>query len=300
MREKFIKYLNRPFPLFLAHRKGRIYFIWMIGILASLANVFQPFGLINNHEFHKPLLLANYILVFYGIYALLYIILSYLCPRHYHPDTWTIKKEFRTLLYYIPTTAGITCMFVTFTVPDFKLSLPSFVQLQFYNGLLSIISIPTFGYFIDTKLRPTKFTSATKLNIPNNIQPNTATPPLSKGTENSDEEQARKVLQRLHEVMTTEQLYLSTKCNLQLVSEHTGIPVHRISNTINHFSECTFTDFVNKYRVEHVCRILQQGKNKRLKLEAIGLECGFGSKVNFYTTFKKCMGKTPAEYLAGL
>jgi len=300
MQKLICEYLNRPFPLFLAHRKGRIYFIWMIGILASLAIVLQPFGLINNHEFHKPLLLTNYILVFFGIYALLYMILSYLCPRHYHPDTWTIKKEFRTLLYYIPTTACITCMFVTFTVPEFKLSVHTFVELQFYNGLLSIISIPTFGYFIDTKLRSSKISSATKLNTPHNMRTNTTIPPLSKTTENSEEAQARKLLLQLHEVMITEQLYLSNKCNLQLVSEHTGIPVHRISNTINHFSECTFTDFVNKYRVEHVCRILQQGKNKRLKLEAIGLECGFGSKVNFYTTFKKCTGKTPAEYLAGL
>jgi len=126
---------------------------------------------------------------------------------------------------------------------------------------------------------------------------NTVSYTISNGAENTEEEQVLKVLQKLHEVMTTEQLYLANKCNLKLISEHTGIPEYRISNTINHFTEYTFTDFVNKYRVDHVCRILQQGKNKRLKLEAIGLECGFGSKVNFYNVFKKFMGKTPAEYL---
>lgn len=161
--------------------------------------------------------------------------------------------------------------------------------------MLGVVSIPGFGYFISTKLQPTETIPTAKRSE------NAAGLPITKLTGNpDDDEQARKVIQHLHEVMITEQLYLSNKCTLLLVSEHTGIPVHRISGTINHFTEYTFTDFVNKYRVEHVCRILQQGKNKRLKLEAIGLECGFGSKVNFYNAFKKFMGKTPAEYLAGL
>ncbi|MDD4993693.1 MAG: helix-turn-helix domain-containing protein [Paludibacter sp.] len=294
MQKQICNYLNRPFPLFLALRKGRIYFIWMIFILVVLCNILQPFGFSNIHEFHKGMVLTDYILLFFGVYALLYMTLSYFRREHYNPDTWTLRKELQVLFIFFPSITCVSCLYASFSVPEFDLTFDTFFDIQLYNCMLGVVSIPGFGYFISTKLQPTETSPTAKRSE------NAAGLPITKLTGNPDEdEQARKVIQHLHEVMITEQLYLSNKCTLLLVSEHTGIPVHRISGTINHYTEYTFTDFVNKYRVEHVCRILQQGKNKCLKLEAIGLECGFGSKVNFYNSFKKFMGKTPAEYLKG-
>ena len=285
MQERISSYMNRPFPLFLAHRKGRVYFSWMIFILAVLANVLQPFGLINSHEFHKPLVLADYILVFFGIYALLYTTLSYFRPHHYHPDTWTIKKEFCILLFNIPATACITCLFVCFSVPEFELNLYSFIRLQFYNSMLSVVSIPTFGYFVDTRLNP--ITIAERQKRKQNAESRL----------NLNEKQARAILQTLHELMETEQLYLNSKYSLQQLATRSGIPLHHISYAINTFTDWTFNDFMNKYRVEHVCRVLQNGPDKKLTLEAIGYECGFGAKVSFYAAFRKFTGTTPAEYL---
>jgi AraC-like DNA-binding protein len=43
--------------------------------------------------------------------------------------------------------------------------------------------------------------------------------------------------------------------------------------------------------------LLSEGFKQKLTLEAIGLECGFGSRTNFYNAFKKVTGKTPSEYL---
>ena len=79
-----------------------------------------------------------------------------------------------------------------------------------------------------------------------------------------------------------------------------NIPRHNISYVINHFTESNFNDFINKYRVEKVCIILKSGPNRKLKLEGIGSDCGFGSKVSFYTAFKKFTGKTPSEYQTDL
>jgi len=133
--------------------------------------------------------------------------------------------------------------------------------------------------------------------------------PSSNGTEltapstsrlNINELQAQIILQKLNEVLETQQLYLSKKCSLQQVASCSGIPAHRVSRAINGYSECNFTDIINKYRVEHICRILQNGQSQKLKLDAIGIECGFGSKANFYAEFKKFTGKTPARYLDDL
>jgi len=192
------------------------------------------------------------------------------------------------LLFYIPTTACCTYLFADFSVQGFELSLSSFFELQFYNGILGMISIPLFGYFVDNRLNPinTARRRARKENKDSAV--------------NINEQQARDVLQKLHDAMETRQLYLSPKCTKHYLSEHTGIAAHRISGIINTYTDGTFTDFVNKYRVEHACRILQDNKNKRVKLEAVRIDCGFGSKVNFYAAFRKFKGKTPAEYVAGL
>jgi len=114
---------------------------------------------------------------------------------------------------------------------------------------------------------------------------------------NISEEEAHNILLKLSEVLESEELYLSKKCDLQLLTHYSKIPRHHISFVINTYSEYNFTDFINKYRVDHVCRLLQSEQLQKLTLLAIGLECGFGSRANFFKTFKRFTGKTPTEYL---
>ena len=288
MQKRICNVLNRPYPSFLACRKGSIYYSWLIIIMMIIANIVQPFGLHNWDEFYKSLVIITYTGLFFGMYALLYCTLSYFRPEYYQPDTWTVKKECRTLLLFIPLTACSTFLFAGFTAPGFKPDLPYFIHLQQYNILLSGLSIPSFGFFVHARLNPITLAKRRKR------KEKKASLLTQEG------QQAHDVLQKLHDAMETRQLYLSPKCTKHYISEHTGIAPHRISGTINTYTDGTFTDFVNKYRVEHACRIIQNSKNKRPKLEAVGLDCGFGSKVNFYTAFRKFKGKTPKEYVAGM
>jgi AraC-like DNA-binding protein len=114
---------------------------------------------------------------------------------------------------------------------------------------------------------------------------------------NISEQQAHIILLKLNEILEREQLYLSKKCSLSQLTQCSDIAVHHISTAINSYSAYNFSDFVNKYRVDHVCRLLQTEQLQRLTLVAIGLECGFGSRANFFKTFKRFTGKTPTEYL---
>jgi AraC-like DNA-binding protein len=288
MQEQINHMLNRPFTVFLACRKGRIYFTWMILIFLFLANFIQRFGLTTtSHEYHKPLIISNYIVLFFVMYALVYMMLSYFRPDYY--KIWTIRKEFCILFFFfIPATAFTTCLFVVFSVPEFILTLPAFVELQFYNFILSIFSIPTFGYFVDTQFNPAKINSGS-----NQKENKKSKPHLT-------EVQALKIIQQLNELMETQQLYLSKKCNERQVAGQSGYSIHQISYVLNNFCASSFSDFVNKYRVEHACRILQNGKDQKLKFEVVGYDCGFGSKAIFYASFRKITGQTPAEYLADL
>ena len=285
MQNRICFILKRPFPLFLSYRKGRIYFIWMISILVILANILQPFGLIDNHEFHKPLVLGGYIFVFFMLYALQYSTFSFFLPRYYKPESWTLKKELQVLMIFLPVAACITFLYAFYFVPEFKPGLPSFIEVQSYNILLSVISIPVFGFYVDNRLNPLKIARRKRLKESHLV--------LSK-------KNCRDIMQQLYELMETQQPYLSAECSVHLIAGLSGIPHHHVSYAINRMTDSNFNDFINKYRVEQVCLILQNGPNKKFKLETIGSDCGFGCKVSFYTTFKKFTGKTPAEYQAGL
>ena len=114
---------------------------------------------------------------------------------------------------------------------------------------------------------------------------------------NISEQQAHIILLKLNEILEREQLYLSKKCSLSQLAQCSDIAAHHISTAINSYTAYNFSDFINKYRVDHVCRLLQTEQLQRLTLVAIGLKCGFGSRANFFKTFKRFTGKTPTEYL---
>jgi hypothetical protein len=154
MQKRINNYLNRPFLLFLSYRPGRIYYIGLIIFFAFFLNVFQPFGLTNWHAFHKSLFLTGYSLVYIGTYGVVYIVYSLLRPAYFCRESWTIRRELHILSIYIPLAALFSWIFTDVYVAEIDFSLSVFLALQFYNGIISIGVILTFGYFVSTKLRP--------------------------------------------------------------------------------------------------------------------------------------------------
>lgn len=90
--------------------------------------------------------------------------------------------------------------------------------------------------------------------------------------------------------------YLQEDCTIQNVSEKTGISVHHLSNILNKRFDKSFSDFINEFRINEAKRLLSSGEYTKMTLEAIGYECGFGSKSNFNKTFKKLTNQTPSEF----
>ena len=327
MQERINHFLNHQFPIFQWTEKGRFYYFIMILFFVGLANVTQPFGIVNWVEYHRSLVLTCYIFLFFGLYPVLHYLLRSLNPRYFSARIWTRKKEFRVFLFFFPTITGLSCLYAYFTVPGLKLTPVILGDILLYNGTLSFMSVPTFGFYVDKKLipsrpiqlfvytqpvvpkepivttKPVEFTPTIEtIELTQAIEPNLPAEPKEKTKSKSQltEEQALKILQQLNELMETEQLYLSVKCKLEYVAVHSGIPKHRISEAINNFSDDNFSDFVNRYRVKYACRLLENGQKQQLKVEAIGQNCGFESRSSFYKAFKMFTGKTTSEFLADL
>ena len=315
MQERINHFLNHQFPIFQWTEKGRFYYLIMTFIFVGFANVTQPFGIINWVEYHRSLVLTSYIFLFFGMYPVLHYLLRALIPRYFSTRIWTRKKEFRVFLFFFPTITGLSCLYAYFTVPGFKLTPVIFGDILLYNGTLSLMSVPTFGFYVDKKLnpsRPIQLFVYTHPVVPKEpIEPvkyverlqNTKLTPRTQPKESGKsrscltEEQALKILQQLNEVMKTTQLYLSKDCKLGYVAAHSNIPKHRISEAINNFSDNNFSDFINEYRCKHACKLLENNIPKRDNIEVIGEKCGFQNRVSFQKAFKKIYGISPSEYM---
>jgi AraC-like DNA-binding protein len=110
------------------------------------------------------------------------------------------------------------------------------------------------------------------------------------------DEVADKYITIILEIMAKDKPYLQTAYSIQQLAESTDIPLHHISNCLNIRLNKSFTEFINEYRVAVAIELLKDPAYSNLTIEAIALDCGFGSKKSFNTAFKKLTLLTPSEY----
>lgn len=91
-------------------------------------------------------------------------------------------------------------------------------------------------------------------------------------------------------------IYLIHGYSIQDFARDTNIPYYQISACINHAMDSTFSDLLNKKRIEYCLELFQKGDFSNYTFEALAKECGFNNRNSFSTAFKKFTGKTPSEY----
>jgi len=89
-------------------------------------------------------------------------------------------------------------------------------------------------------------------------------------------------------------LYRDSELTLSSLAEATGLSTHHLSEVLNQYEGKNFYQFINGYRVAHVCERLE--KDTSGKILDIAMEAGFASKSTFNSIFKKFTGSTPSQY----
>ncbi len=103
---------------------------------------------------------------------------------------------------------------------------------------------------------------------------------------------AKSIIREIKEL----QLYKDTQFSLAKASVHFNVPIHHISFVLNNQLKKSFPDVISKMRVDHAIALIENSKNKKYTLEAIGNMSGFRSRTTFYVSFKKITGISPLEY----
>lgn len=102
---------------------------------------------------------------------------------------------------------------------------------------------------------------------------------------------------RLLKLMEDESPYLDPELTVVKLSAAVGLSPKELSALINQQLNTSFNDFVNRYRVDEVCRRLNDPDYRHLTITGLALECGFNSQATFQRAFKSHTGVSPRNYV---
>lgn len=107
----------------------------------------------------------------------------------------------------------------------------------------------------------------------------------------------KKLVKNLRQLMERDKVFLNTDLNLKLLASYLDVSEKVCSYVLNKGVESNFNNFLNQYRVEAFKEKIQKGAYKAYTLTSIAYECGFESKSTFNRAFKLASGLTPSEFI---
>ncbi len=94
--------------------------------------------------------------------------------------------------------------------------------------------------------------------------------------------------------------YIQKEFSLSQMSFDLKIPERFLSNYFNKVLNITFSDWRKNLRIDHVCKLIEDGEAKNLTIEAISTNAGFASRSKFIDAFKERKGVTPSAFIKSI
>ena len=111
-----------------------------------------------------------------------------------------------------------------------------------------------------------------------------------------DEDECADIVKRMKEYLERERVYTNADLKMKDLADVLHLSAPKLSQVFNIYLGENYYDFINRYRLEEFKRLIEAGEYKRFTITALSEQCGF-KKSNFFSTFRKVEGLTPAEYL---
>ena len=114
----------------------------------------------------------------------------------------------------------------------------------------------------------------------------------------ADLRQMLEMVTKIEHELESQKLYLDPSVSLDVLSERTEIPKHKISHIFNTYFNKGFYQMIGEYRIRYAMKILYNDQNT--SMDGLSDICGFSSKTTFYKYFKQVNGCTPNEFVRNL
>jgi TolB-like protein/AraC-like DNA-binding protein len=104
-------------------------------------------------------------------------------------------------------------------------------------------------------------------------------------------------MNRILQFIDNEKPYLDPQLSLSALAASLQMHPNKLSYLINEESGVNFSEFINRFRMEHFKKIATNPDYGHLTILGLAYESGFNSKTVFNTFFKKAEGTTPAGWI---
>ena len=104
------------------------------------------------------------------------------------------------------------------------------------------------------------------------------------------------LIQRICQYMDEQKPYLNAELKVADVAKVLGTNSTYVSRCVNTMKGCTFSQFVNGYRINHAMQLIRQQPD--IKITTLSAASGFATETSFFRCFKAQTGMTPKEWIA--
>ena len=111
-----------------------------------------------------------------------------------------------------------------------------------------------------------------------------------------DPESSIEIQTRLTFLLDVEKIFRDGDLTLLSLSEKLDITPHQLSWIINDKMNQSFSNLINRHRIEDVKKRLADGAKNDATILQMALDSGFSTKTAFNRAFKKFTGLTPSQY----
>ncbi|MFC6098124.1 helix-turn-helix domain-containing protein [Flavobacterium qiangtangense] len=110
-------------------------------------------------------------------------------------------------------------------------------------------------------------------------------------------ERAEILYQKIISYFNEEHPFKDPDFSITLLAKKLDTNTTYIYKTLAIFTNKSFRDLVNEYRVNHILNAIEKNEHKVFTIEHIYLEAGFLQQSTFNRVFKKITGLTPSQYI---